>query len=294
MARSENVNGGKRVTIRDIAEKKRRQERISVVTSYDYALASLCDGAGVDILMVGDSAGMVMLGYENTVPVTMEEMCMFTGAVGRARKRSFIVSDLPFMSYQTGVSDAIANAGRLVRAGADAVKLEGGSEMASKVRGITDAGIPVMGHIGLRPQTAGLAGGYRVQGRTAAEAHRLLDDAAALEEAGAFSVVLELVTRQAAKAVTEGISIPTIGIGSGPGCDGQVLVIHDMLGMYDAIKPKFAKRYRNLSDEIAGAVSSYVGDVAGGVFPARENCFEMDEIECGRLAEDLENGRTPT
>ena len=273
----------KRVTIRDIAEKKKNGEKIPVITSYDYAMASICDRAGIDILMVGDSAGMVMLGYENTMQVSMEEMCIFTGAVNRARKRSLIVADLPFMSYQTSVPDAIANAGRLVKAGADAVKLEGGSSMSSQIRGITGAGIPVMGHIGLLPQTAGLAGGYRVQGRTAEQARTLIDDAVELEAAGAFAIVLEMVAQEAAAAITARLSIPTIGIGSGSGCDGQVLVIHDMLGMYDEMRPKFAKQYCGLSEPISGAISAYVHDVQSGAFPTGENSFLMGEGEPDRI-----------
>ena len=272
-----------RKRIRDIAEKKARREPITVVTSYDYALASLCDRAGVDVLLVGDSAGMVMLGYENTIPVTMDEMCVFVGAVSRARDTSVVVADMPFMSYQSCASDAIRNAGRFIRAGADAVKLEGGAEMAPTIRAITDAGIPVMGHIGLQPQTAPLAGGYRVQGRTAPEAKALLDDAAAIEEAGAFSIVFEMVACEVASIITGRTAIPTIGIGSGPGCDGQVLVLHDMLGLYGVIRPKFAKRYRNLSEDVTAAVSAYVRDVTSGTFPAEENQFTMDDGERDRL-----------
>lgn len=256
-------------------EKKSRQERISIVTSYDYALASMCDRGGVDMLMVGDSAGMVMLGYKNTIPVTMNEMCVFVGAVSRARKKAAIVADMPFMSYQPSTRDAIKNAGRLIRVGSDAVKIEGGAEVAPKIKAITDAGIPVMGHIGLQPQTASLADGYKVQGKTAADAKRLFEDAVSLQDAGAFAIVLEMVAYEAAEAITRRIKIPTIGIGSGAGCDGQVLVIHDMLGMYDVIKPKFAKRYCNLSGMITDAVSSYVQDVRRGSFPADENRFAM-------------------
>lgn len=273
----------KRTTIHDIIRKKKTCERITVVTSYDYTLASLCDRAGVDILMVGDSAGMVMLGYDSTVSVTMDEMCMFVGAVNRARKTAAIVADMPFMSYQASTADAVKNAGRLVKSGADAVKLEGGAEMASRVRGIVDAGIPVMGHIGLRPQTAALADGYKIQGRTAQEAERLLHDAAALEKAGAFSIVLEMVAHEATAAITRQTGMPTIGIGSGAKCDGQVLVIHDMLGMYDVIKPKFAKRYCNLAEEITKVVSAYVNDVTHGRFPATEHEFSMAQGEHEKL-----------
>ena len=290
--REEDVKDKKkrRTTVGDIVRKKNTRSRITAVTSYDYALASLCDRAGVDVLLVGDSAGMVMLGYENTIPVTMDEMCVFVGAVSRARNTPIIVADLPFMSYQASTADAVRNAGRLIRAGADAVKLEGGAEMAPRITGIAGAGIPVMGHIGLRPQTASLADGYRGQGRTASEARKLLDDARALEAAGAFSIVLEMVAHEAADAITRRVAVPTIGIGSGAGCDGQVLVIHDMLGMYDAIKPKFAKRYCNLSDEITRAVSSYAEDVRCGRFPAKENRFAMNAGEYDKLSSELGRG----
>ena len=271
----------KRKTIRDILKKKAQHEPITTVTSYDYTLASLCDRGGVDILMVGDSAAMVMLGYDNTVNISIKEMCIFVGAVNRARKSAVIVADMPFMSYQTSTKNAIKNAGRLVKAGADSVKIEGGGSEAvlSRVSGIVDAGIPVMGHIGLQPQTSTLADGYRVQGRTAQEAKRLVSDAIALEKAGAYAIVLEMVAHEAAGIITESVNIPTIGIGSGAKCDGQVLVIHDMLGMYDALKPKFAKRYCNFADEITKVVASYVSDVKSGRFPTKDNEFGMKDKE---------------
>ncbi len=267
---------------------KESGEKVSAITAYDYTMACLCDRAGVDIMLVGDSAGMVMLGYDSTIPVTVEQMCLFTGAVGRARRSSLIVADLPFMSYQAGISDAIANSGRLIRAGGDAVKLEGGSEMAATVRAIVEVGIPVMGHIGLQPQTAMLADGYRVRAKTAESAQELIQDARALEEAGAFGITLEMVSRQAAKAISDSLRIPTIGIGSGAGCDGQVLVAHDLLGMYEKISPKFVKKYSNLSEEITRSVGSYVGDIKSGRFPLEENWFSMDESESGRLDEKLQ------
>ena len=278
--------GRTRITIREIAEMKRLGKPISTVTSYDYTLASLCDRAGVDILLVGDSAGMVMLGYGSTVPVTMDEMCVFTGAVSRAREGAAVVADMPFMSYQASEADAIRNAGRLIKAGADAVKLEGGGEAASRVRAIADSGIPVMGHIGLQPQTATLLRGYRGRGRTAAEAGRLIGDAKSLEGAGAFAIVLEMVAGEAAGLITREIGIPTIGIGSGPECDGQVLVLQDMLGMYDQIRPSFVKRYMNLAGEIVGAVSRYMDDVTARRFPADGNRFMMDAGEYERLLKE--------
>ncbi len=264
---------------------KKAGSRISVLTSYDYTMAALCDRAGIDVILVGDSAGMVMLGRADTTSVTMDQMCMFTEAVCRGRKNSLVVGDLPFMSYQASVDDAIRNSGRLVRAGADAVKLEGGSSMSGTVGEIVKVGIPVMGHIGLQPQTAGLSEGYRVQGRTRDSALGLIRDAKKLEEAGAFSITLEMVAHEVARIITDSVEIPTIGIGSGAGCDGQVLVAQDLLGMYDRIRPKFAKRYLNLSDEITGAVGGYISEVRTGKFPGGENWFSMDKDEL----EELEN-----
>jgi len=274
-------------TPRDIIAKKADGQKISVITAYDYSLATLCDKAGVDILLVGDSAGMVVLGYENTIPVTMTNMQMFTEAVSRARVNALVVGDLPFMSYQANVSDAIKNSGKLIKSGADAVKLEGGIEMADTVEAIVETGIPVMGHIGLQPQTTMLSEGYRVQGKTAETAIQLIESAKALEEAGVFSIALEMVTSEVAKIISESISVPTIGIGSGKNCDGQVLVIHDMLGMYDKLKPKFVKRYLSLSKDITNAVDSYRKDVESGQFPAEEHSFSMDKSEVDKLREEV-------
>ena len=248
-------------SVQDIINMKKEEKQISVVTSYDYTLASLSDKAGVDVLLVGDSAGMVMLGYENTIPVTMDQMCLFTEAVSRARKNSLLVSDLPFMSYQTNIDDALKNSGKLIKSGADAVKLEGGSIMAETISAITDIGIPVMGHIGLQPQTTMLYQGYKVQGKTKESALKLIEDARELEEAGVFSIVLEMVSNEVAQIISETVSVPTIGIGSGSGCDGQVLVVQDLLGMYEKIKPKFVKQYMNLSQDIVKAIESYKKEV---------------------------------
>lgn len=270
-------------TINDIISKKNKGEKISVVTSYDYSFATICDRAGIDILLVGDSAGMVMLGYENTIPVSMEQMCIFTEAVSRARKNSLIVADLPFLSYQSSIREAITNAGKLIKAGADAVKLEGGSVMANTIRAITSIGIPVMGHIGLQPQTTTLTQGYSVQGKTSSSAKRLIEDAKSVERAGAFSLVLEMTTCQVSKIITDTVKIPTIGIGSGVDCDGQVLVIHDLLGLYDKVKPKFVKKYLSLSDEISDAVMHYRKDIESGKFPEKENTFSMEEEELQKL-----------
>lgn len=273
-------------SVKDITSKK-GSAKISVITAYDYTTALLCDKAGMDILLVGDSGGMVMLGYQNTIPVTMEQMCFFTEAVSRGRQNAMVVADLPFMSYQASKSQAIENSGRLIKVGADAVKLEGGREVAETVRAIVETGIPVMGHIGLQPQTTVLQEGYKVQAKTKDAAIRLIEDAKALEEAGAFSIALEMVTQEVAKIITDSIKIPTIGIGSGADCDGQVLVFHDVVGLYDKLKPKFAKRYLELSQQIVKAVEAYKSDVTSGKFPAKEHCFSMDKSELERLKKEI-------
>ncbi|MDH3780001.1 MAG: 3-methyl-2-oxobutanoate hydroxymethyltransferase [Nitrosopumilus sp.] len=274
-------------TVQDILNMKKEKKKVSVITSYDYTLASLCDKAGIDVLLVGDSAGMVMLGYENTISVTMDQMCMFTEAVSRARRNSLLVSDLPFMSYQASIENAINNSGKLIKAGADAVKLEGGSIMAETISAIVDVGIPVMGHIGLQPQTTILSEGYKVQGKTTDTAMKLIEDAKELEDAGVFSIALEMVSHEVAQIISETISVPTIGIGSGVNCDGQVLVVQDLLGMYDRIKPKFAKRYMNLSEDIVKSLGDYKKDVESGEFPTKENWFSMNEEELKKLREQI-------
>jgi 3-methyl-2-oxobutanoate hydroxymethyltransferase len=258
-------------------------EKISVLTAYDYSTSLLCDRAGVDVLLVGDSAGMVVLGYQSTVPVGMPEMIMFCGAVARGAKRAMIVGDMPFGSYQPNASVAVESAVQLIKAGCDAVKLEGGSEIIGTVKAIVDAGIPVMGHIGLKPQTSSLWEGYRLQGRTKESAMKLIEDARALEKAGVFSIVLEMVASEVADAITKSMSVPTIGIGSGAGCDGQVLVLHDMLGIYEDIRPKFVKRYAELSKSIFDAVSSYTREVKTGGFPGESNMFHMSPEELDRF-----------
>ncbi|MGI0041440.1 MAG: 3-methyl-2-oxobutanoate hydroxymethyltransferase [Nitrosopumilaceae archaeon] len=273
-------------SVKDITSKK-GSTKISVITAYDYTTALLCDKAGMDIMLVGDSGGMVMLGYQNTIPVTMEQMCFFTEAVSRGRQNAMIVADLPFMSYQASKSQAIENSGRLIKAGADAVKLEGGREVAETVRAIVETGIPVMGHIGLQPQTTVLQEGYKVQAKTKDAALELIEDAKALEESGAFSIALEMVTQEVAKIITGSIKIPTIGIGSGLDCDGQVLVFHDVVGLYEKIKPKFVKRYLELSQEIVKAVETYKSDITLGKFPSKEHCFSMDKSELERLKREI-------
>jgi 3-methyl-2-oxobutanoate hydroxymethyltransferase len=273
-------------SVRDILLMK-NSKKITVITAYDYTTAQLCDKAGVDILLVGDSAGMVMLGYENTIPVTMEQMCLFTEAVSRGRQNALVVADMPFMSYQSSKSQAIENAGRLIKAGADAVKLEGGSEIKDTVHAIVEIGIPVMGHIGFQPQTTTLQEGYKVQAKTKDAALKLIEAARVLEEAGAFSIALEMVTKETSKMISSSIHIPTIGIGSGPDCDGQVLVVHDVLGLYEKIKPKFAKRYLELSSDIVKAIESYKNDVITGKFPGNEHSFSMDKSELERLKKEI-------
>jgi len=274
-------------SVQDIINMKKEKKKISVITSYDYTLASLCDKAGMDVLLVGDSAGMVMLGYENTIPVTMDQMCMFTEAVSRARTNSLLVADLPFMSYQASIENAINNSGRLIKAGADTVKLEGGSIMAETISAIVDVGIPVMGHIGLQPQITMLSEGYKVQGKTKDSALKLIEDAKKLEEAGVYSIALEMVSHEVAEIISDTVSVPTIGIGSGVNCDGQVLVVQDLLGMYEKIKPKFAKRYMNLSEDIVNSLENFKKDVESSIFPAEENWFSMNNDELKKLREQI-------
>jgi 3-methyl-2-oxobutanoate hydroxymethyltransferase len=272
------LQGRTKLNVNDILSKKGK-EKISILTAYEYSTARICDRADIDILLVGDSAGMVVLGYASTMPVSMQEMMIFCGAVARGTKRALIVGDMPFGSYQVGPSVAVENAVQLIKAGCDAVKLEGSSEIIDTIEAIVDAGIPVMGHIGLRPQTSSLWEGYKLQGRTKEGASKLIEDANVLEKAGVFSIVLEMVASEVADAITKSLSIPTIGIGSGPSCDGQVLVLHDMLGIYEDIRPKFVKRYAELSKEIFDAVSSYNHDIKAGTFPEESNTFHMDAKE---------------
>ena len=273
-------------SVRDILLMK-NSKKITVITAYDYTTSQLCDKAGVDMLLVGDSAGMVMLGYDNTIPVTMEQMCLFTEAVARGRQNALVVADMPFMSYQSSKLLAIENAGKLIKSGADAVKLEGGIEIKDTIHAIVEIGIPVMGHIGFQPQTTTLQEGYKVQAKTKDSAVKLIESAKALEEAGVFSIALEMVTKEVSKIISSSIRIPTIGIGSGPDCDGQVLVVHDVLGLYEKIKPKFAKRYLELSLDIVKAVESYKNDVVSGKFPGIEHSFSMDKSELERLKKEI-------
>ena len=270
----------KKVTTLTLRQKKARREPITMLTAYDYPTALSMDAAGVDAILVGDSLGMVVLGYANTLPVTMEEMLHHARAVSRGAQSAMLIGDMPFMSYQADVNDAVRNAGRfLQQAGMDAVKLEGGRERADAVRAIVGAGIPVMGHLGLTPQSVNQLGGFRPQGRNASAAQRLLEDALLLEEAGCFSLVLESVPARLAEFVSQKISIPTIGIGAGAGCDGQVLVTHDLLGLFDRFTPKFVKKYADFHGEMQRAFSEYLAEVQSRAFPAAEHSVEMADEE---------------
>ena len=265
-------------TVRDIWKLKESGQKIAMVTAYDYPTARLAEEAGIPMILVGDSVGMVVLGYESTVSVTMEDMLHHVKAVVRATQNSLVVGDMPFGSFQLGPGRALENAIRLVQeGGAQAVKLEGGTDVADTVQRIVDSGIPVMGHIGLTPQSVHAFGGYRVRGRTREEAERLVADALALEEAGAFAIVMELVPAPLAGVITERLTVPTIGIGAGPHCDGQVQVLHDIMGIYEDFTPRHAKRYLELGNLIKEALKRYVSEVEEGTFPAREHSSTMDE-----------------
>lgn len=262
------------ITLRDIRAFKERGERFAMLTAYDALSARLLDEAGVPIILVGDSLGMVMLGYDTTLPVTMEDMLHHTAAVARGTTNAMVVGDMPFMSYQGSVEDGIRNAGRFLKeAGANAVKLEGGARVLELTDRLVEAGIPVMGHLGLTPQSVNQFGGFRVQGRTDEQAHRIVQDAKDLEAAGIFSLVLEAVPAPLAKEVTESVSVPTIGIGAGPHTDGQVLVFHDFLGIATDYSPKFVKRYANLSEEIKRAAAEFMTEVAAGTYPGPEHQY---------------------
>jgi 3-methyl-2-oxobutanoate hydroxymethyltransferase len=267
-----------RVTITEIKEMKHRKEKIPMLTAYDYVTAKMIDEVGVPLILVGDSLGMVMLGYESTIPVTMEEMIHHIKAVVRGAKKALIIGDMPFMTYHVSVSDALHNAARFIQeGGAQAVKLEGGEMVAETVRRLIGCGIPVMGHIGLTPQSIHQLGGFKVRGKGLEEAKKLLNDARALEKAGAFAVVLECTPAPLSKLITQKLTIPTIGIGAGLDCDGQVQVISDLLGLYTDFVPKHAKRYASLAGEIKTAVSSYISEVKSRSFPTVEQAYAMDE-----------------
>lgn len=264
-----------RITIQDFLKKKSDGKKITMLTAYDFPFGRIVDEAGIDGILVGDSLGMVVQGLENTLPVTMDEMIYHTKLVCRAVNNALVIGDMPFMSYQTSVEDAVRNAGRFLKeAGAAAVKLEGGAEVVDQIRAMTKSDIPVMAHIGLTPQSVHRMGGYKVQGRTEEAASRLLEEAHIAEDAGAFAVLLEAIPLELARKITEELSVPTIGIGAGPYCDGQVLVLHDVIGLFDRFVPKFVKRYADLKKEALKAIIQYREEVEGGVFPSEETSFK--------------------
>jgi 3-methyl-2-oxobutanoate hydroxymethyltransferase len=281
----------KKVTTRTFQLKKQRGEVISMLTAYDYPTALIMDQAGVDAILVGDSLGMVVLGYETTLPVTMEDMLHHCKAVARGATSALLIGDMPFMSYQISVQESIRNAGRFLQeAGMDAVKLEGGRERVEAVRAIVAAGIPVMGHLGLTPQSVHIFGGFRPQGKNVAGAQRLYEDALLLQEAGCFSLVLESIPDRLAALISKKLEIPTIGIGAGPRCDGQVLVTHDLLGLFDRFTPKFVKKYSELHSEMQRAFEAYKEDIEARQFPAREHTVEMPDEEWEMLLRRIGDG----
>jgi len=273
-----------KVTISKLQQKKEAGEKITMMTAYDYPMAGLVDDAGIDTILVGDSLGMVVLGYESTVPVTMDEMLHHCKAVNRGAKYGFIIGDMPFMSYHVSVEQAVENAGRFIKeAACDSVKLEGGSDMAPVVRAVVKAGIPVCAHIGLTPQTATMLSGFKVQGKDAESARELVESARELEAAGAFMIVMECIPDLLAAKITETLTIPTIGIGAGNDCDGQVLVFHDLVGLFERFTPKFVKQYVNLSPMIKAALVQYKNEVEEGTFPGPEHSFSMKQEEMGKI-----------
>ena len=270
----------KKFTVKSFQNAKNKGDKISMLTAYDYTTAQLLDTAGVNSILVGDSLGMTMLGYETTLEVTMDDMIHHTKAVSRGVEQALIIGDMPFLSYHISIEDTIRNAGRFIKeAGAHAVKLEGGFEMVDKIKALVAAKIPVVGHLGLTPQSVNMFGGFKVQGKSEAQAQQIIDEARALEEAGVFAIVLECVPSALAKIITEKIGVPTIGIGAGKDCDGQVLVIQDVLGMYQGLQPKFVKRYKETGQDIIEATKAYITDINEGSFPAKEHTFGIkDEI----------------
>lgn len=274
----------KKVSVATFVKMKSENQRIVMVTAYDYPTASIADAAGVDSILVGDSYGMVVLGYENTIPVTVEELLPVCRAVKRGTAHPLLIGDLPFMSFQVSPEEAIRTAGRFVKEGGmEAVKIEGGSEVSEIVESISRIGIPVLGHIGVTPQTATLHGGYRIQGRNVNSSDKLIADARSLENAGVFGIVLEMVTEEVAKVITESVSVPTIGIGSGRFCNGQVLVLHDLIGLYPSFTPKFAKSYADVAGTIKQALQSFTAEVRDGLFPQEQHVFRMDEDQRAKL-----------
>jgi 3-methyl-2-oxobutanoate hydroxymethyltransferase len=279
-----------KVTSKDIIEKKKKGEKIVTITSYDYSFAKIVDDNGIDLILVGDSLSMVMLGYKNTLSVSMDEMIHHTKAVSRGVSNALIVGDMPFLSYKIDKVEAVKNAGRFIQeGGAEAVKVEGGTEICPTIKAMIDADIQVMGHIGLTPQAIYQFGGFLVQGKTTEAAKKLILDAKNLEEVGVFSIVLESIPWQIAKLITNSIDIPTIGIGAGPYCDGQILVIHDMLGIFTEIKPKFLKYFGNIGEAIKRALNDYKDEVINGIYPDREHSYEFPQQELSKINEWIEN-----
>ncbi len=269
---------GNKTTVLTFQQCKQTGKKISMLTAYDYSTAKLMDSAGIDAILVGDSLGNVMLGYEDTISVTMEDMIHHGRAVARGAKNAMVVVDMPFMSYQTSVYDAVVNAGRLMKeARANAVKLEGGKEICPQIKAITDAGIPVVAHLGMTPQSVNAFGGFKVQGKTQEKAQKLLDDARAVEKAGAFCITLECVPSALAKKITETVSVPTIGIGAGKDCDGQILVYQDLLGMFSDFTPKFVKKYADVGTMMKEAFENYIAELDNGSFPTEKNAYTIDE-----------------
>ena len=279
-----------KVTAKDIIEKKKKGEKIVTITSYDYSFAKIVDKSGIDLILVGDSLSMVMLGYKNTLSVTMDEMIHHTKAVSRGVSNALIVGDMPFLSYKIDIIEAVKNAGRFIQeGGAEAVKVEGGTEVCPTIKAIIDADIQVMGHIGLTPQAIYQFGGFLVQGKTIEAAKKLILDAKNLEEVGVFSIVLESIPWQIAKLITNSINIPTIGIGAGPYCDGQILVIHDMLGIFTDFKPKFLKYFGNIGESISQALNDYKNEVITGTYPDREHSYEFPQQDLNKINQWFEN-----
>lgn len=271
-------------TVATFQKMKNESTKISMLTAYDYSTAKLVDAAGINSILVGDSLGMVMLGYEDTLSVTMEDMIHHTAAVARGAKDALVIGDMPFMSYEVSVEQAVTNAGRLMKEGrANAVKLEGGVRVAEQIKAITKAGIPVCAHIGLTPQSVNAFGGFKVQGKTEEGAQQMIEDALAIQEAGAFAVVLECVPAKLAALISEKLTIPTIGIGAGAGCDGQVLVYQDMLALFSDFKPKFVKHFGNIGPQMTAAFKAYDEEVKAGTFPAEEHTFKIDEETLKKL-----------
>ena len=279
-----------KVTVTTLYEKMAKKQTITMLTCYDFPTAILEDRAGIDIILVGDSMGMTVLGYESTLPVTMDAMILHAKAVRKGAPNAFLIGDMPYMSYQVSISEAIRNAGRfMAEAGCDGVKLEGGRNVVDVVAALTKATIPVMGHIGLTPQSMSQLGGFKAQGRDAVTGKRLIDDAKALEEAGAFSILLEAIPPEVSEVITERANIPIISIGSGPHCHGQLLIVHDMLGFFDQFKPKFVKKYADLNGIMLQAFKEYIKDIEEGTFPGPEHCYSMKKGEAEKLRKLLES-----